>query len=109
MKDKLKKFVDDHADVIILVNTFILTVGSGYTVYRYRRDVGVLWKALDIRGAKYDQLITAVADGHDFIFQPETSTLWDLTVNPEKAKELADLVKDAAKATKAVKVVAEAS
>lgn len=88
MKTRLKNFAADNMAEIIYATC--LTVNVVVDIYIIRQKISLdaqLKKAnkdYDWSEKMRNALIDAVRDGHEFKWDEEAQTLWDLTVAPDK-------------------------
>ena len=84
-KDRTVKFVNDH-EVGCIYAAYAAYVAvcfaAGYTI---QKKINQQQQAAFDYAVSQETLRLGVAAGHKYKYEPETDTLWDITLRPDKA------------------------
>lgn len=85
IKDKTVKFVNDH-EVGCIYAAYTVWVAACFAGgYVIQKKINEQQQAAFDYAVSSEMLRLGVAAGHDFKYEPETDTLWDITLRPDKA------------------------
>lgn len=85
IKDKTVNFVNKHPEGCVYTAYAVYVVACFAGGYVIQKKINAHQQAAFDYAVSQETLRIGVASGHSYRYEPETDTLWDITLRPDKA------------------------